>query len=52
MITCHNPCRLFPGQCSCGVLVDNLTCHHEAACLVPGAVDPPYTGLGGGGGSL
>jgi hypothetical protein len=34
------------------VLVDDLTCHHEAACLVPGASAPPYTGLRGGGGAL
>jgi hypothetical protein len=52
MITCTNPGRLFPGQCSTHTLVDDLTCHHEAACLVHGASAPPYRGLGGGGGTL
>jgi hypothetical protein len=52
MITCQNPGRLFPGQCSRHVLVDDRTCGHEAACLVKGAAAPPYTGLGAGGGAL
>jgi len=52
MITCQNPGRLFPGQCSRHVLVDDRTCGHEAACLIKGAAAPSYTGLRAGGGAL
>ena len=52
MVTCTNPCHLFPSECSCHVLVDDLVCHQEAACLVPDAAAPPYTGLRAGGGTL
>jgi hypothetical protein len=54
VITCVNPCRLFPAQCSCTEMVDNATCSHHAPCLTapPPPATPPYTGLGSGGGAL
>lgn len=48
VISCVNPCRLYPGVCSCSELVDNRTCSHEAPCLDI----PEYTGLGAGGGTI
>ncbi len=55
VVTCANPCRVYPGQCSCSEFVENATCTHNSPCLnlapAPPA-SPPYQGLSTGGGNL
>ena len=54
VVSCVNPCRLYPAQCSCTEMVSNATCTHESGCLdaQPPPQSPPYHGLGTGGGAL
>jgi hypothetical protein len=54
VVSCVNPCRLYPDKCSCTEMISNATCSHQADCLnvVPPPPSPPYTGLGSGGGRL